>query len=516
MFATHFGPSIVATGPTRISGSCRSWVHTTEGGQVNFDDQALILDEVDPPRCVDYILGVNRADVGLERTTITGSFVADEDHSSRWGIHFKALVNVVSATGLKGFFPAGQSPMVVEKGGKIVYDAFVEDVIYWRPDANGDGADGYEDCVERAFKTPDGALAYLARREPDTGFDPIPTLQAPIGYTYAVGYKLIDIPGVAVARLRGDPDNPSNCKIITTGAKCVETLGTQTTWIVEGFEMSSVPGVAISVLPGNKIKYGNNKFGPCTVAHVSVNYGSYVEDIAPNEITGGAGNHIQISGGEARLTEDTTLTGTPSFTAFASLGEGAKARLTSSYTGSATGKRFDITGGSSLTRGADTLPGDAAGTIDSTSYTDMVLQYGRERDLYVSAATFGLTGTTSKTLLVNVPIPINGLGANGYLDVFVTWGYTNNSNLKSVFIEAGGVNYFAKTYTTGTGFVSHARIRARQATNVQRGGAEVIDALISSSFDNTTTQNISISGQLAVGTDALVAQTIDVRINPRP
>lgn len=133
---------------------------------------------------------------------------------------------------------------------------------------------------------------------------------------------------------------------------------------------SSNQGMAFQVGGAAIIQHKNATFSNCSVCHIWVN-GGQVWGVGPYSITGGAMLHaatqpnsiINFSNGPYSI----TLSGTPAFSiAFAKIYGGSYAIAGVTFSGAATGKKFDISGfGSIYSAGAgvNALPGNIAGTI---------------------------------------------------------------------------------------------------------------------------------------------------------
>jgi hypothetical protein len=111
------------------------------------------------------------------------------------------------------------------------------------------------------------------------------------------------------------------------------------------------------------------RFGTSTGAnHVEINdHGMFTNTVA-TAITGGAARHIYaMNCASARVAAAYTLTGTPAFsTAFVQAKNRSNLNLTgSSFTGSGTGKRYDVTGIAVVATAGLTLPGNVGGTTSN-------------------------------------------------------------------------------------------------------------------------------------------------------
>jgi hypothetical protein len=162
------------------------------------------------------------------------------------------------------------------------------------------------------------------------------------------------------------------------GIITVTNNGTCRAFVVQNLEL--LAGGSTSAIrhlfsgTGGILEWGNVKFsGSTTQAHIRVDVTGYAECIATYEINSGGVNHYQITTGSTlRVVNITgiTVTGTPNFTAeFAGCDNLSTVEVNgSSYSGSATGKRYDVNHNSSINTnggGANFFPGNAAGTTGS-------------------------------------------------------------------------------------------------------------------------------------------------------
>lgn len=134
-----------------------------------------------------------------------------------------------------------------------------------------------------------------------------------------------------------------------------------------------------------------------------------------------------------------------------------------------------------------------------------------------------LTGSTAEATLSTIAIPANAMGANGTLRITVLARCTGTAGNKTLRVKFAGTA-FMETVNGSTilavrnlGLISN-----RNATNSQVGmplgatgyGGSAID-VITSAIDTTSSQNITITGQLANGGDSVaVAQYLIELIVP--
>ena len=119
---------------------------------------------------------------------------------------------------------------------------------------------------------------------------------------------------------------------------------------------------------GGIVLFGNVSFGACAENHIVTGATILIQANANYTISGSAASHISsYDGGHVRVQSVTvTISGTPAFSsAYAVIGRAGTALLNGcTFSGSATGKRYDVTlNGILLTAGGATyLPGNVSGT----------------------------------------------------------------------------------------------------------------------------------------------------------
>jgi hypothetical protein len=131
-----------------------------------------------------------------------------------------------------------------------------------------------------------------------------------------------------------------------------------------------------SVFPGSIVICRSLNFGPCAFNHVDASFQAYLSlnNGDPYTISGGAVRHMQATHNgmiDASAGATITLTGTPAFSqefVGADLG-GVVQAVGNTYSGAATGKRYEITTNANIITGgggANYFPGNVAGTNDGT------------------------------------------------------------------------------------------------------------------------------------------------------
>lgn len=167
----------------------------------------------------------------------------------------------------------------------------------------------------------------------------------------------------------------SSATISTTNANCVSvSAGARVT--VSGFTLQTTTAGYCILCTGGTVSIGANmSYGAAAGAfhaHLAALDGGLISIGASYSITGGAIRHLHADRGStisAGFSLTVTISGTPAFTIFAEAsGESVITTSGNTYSGSATGKRFNVTTNSALNvfSGALTLfPGNVAGTVAS-------------------------------------------------------------------------------------------------------------------------------------------------------
>ena len=138
---------------------------------------------------------------------------------------------------------------------------------------------------------------------------------------------------------------------------------------------------------------------------------------------------------------------------------------------------------------------------------------------YDLTAAVVVTGTTAETTLVTITIPAGLIGSNGKVKLYPLWSTTNNANTKILRVKFPlGAVYTA--YASNTVHVSGlVIIRNLGSESVQRVSSGMLAGLggTTSSIAQTTVNTsaattITITGQLAVGTDTMTLEGLFVEI----
>jgi hypothetical protein len=188
--------------------------------------------------------------------------------------------------------------------------------------------------------------------------------------TYSENLVLPWYAGTVVPILRGNISTPSNV-LINPGSGINIRNNQGRSWSVRGMRLVSASYGILVEEAGSRVTFENFEFGACTIAHMAAFSNGQIVVGSNYSITGGAGRHWYSVGVGSSIVSGSrtiTLTGTPAFgTAFADATRLSTIIATSNtYSGSATGKRYDVTKLSLIDvngAGVNALPGNAAGTV---------------------------------------------------------------------------------------------------------------------------------------------------------
>lgn len=171
--------------------------------------------------------------------------------------------------------------------------------------------------------------------------------------------------------ITGDTTTPTNCVLSSTGYGTVQFAGGSKV-LFQGFQVNSITGSGSAVLMTGKSDVQINKltFPATNRYHFEVLTGSHLTLLGDHAVTGAGACHIYLAT-NAIVTSNSaqtgTITGTPAFSAaFIQADTGAVYLVfNQTWTGSATGKRYDATLNSviyTFGAGATHFPGNVAGT----------------------------------------------------------------------------------------------------------------------------------------------------------
>ena len=141
---------------------------------------------------------------------------------------------------------------------------------------------------------------------------------------------------------------------------------------------------------------------------------------------------------------------------------------------------------------------------------------------YVASA--ALTGTTAETTMATINVPGNLLGPKGVLVLTTLWSATAVGGTKTQRAKFGGTTLWTGTMAANAlgSYLGIVQIANRNATNSQIATPPTITsgygqnnaAIVTTALDTTAVQQITVTGQLAVGTDTLTLEGYSVEFKP--
>ena len=138
---------------------------------------------------------------------------------------------------------------------------------------------------------------------------------------------------------------------------------------------------------------------------------------------------------------------------------------------------------------------------------------------YDLTAAVALTGTTVETTLATITIPAGLIGSKGKVKLYPLWSTTNNANLKTLRVKfpIGAVYTAAASNTVHVGGL--VIIRNLGSESVQRVSSGIlagigtsIGSIASPTVDTSAATTITITGQLAVGTDTMTLEDLFIEV----
>jgi len=247
---------------------------------------------------------------------------------------------------------------------------------YYVDATNGnDSNDGLASGSGRAFKTIQKSYSAICML--DLGGFTV-TVQLADG-TYTTGLKVSVSPVGGNVAYIGNTATPGNVIISTTSSAAI-SVTSPINLALSGLKLqTTTSGDGISAAgAGSNITLGAGmQFGACAGAQINANRNSLVSITSAYTINGGAQYHVRaqqgglVSGGSIAC----TLTGTPAFSAatFSIESTGVFTMFNWTFSGSATGKRYDVSGSGGLNSfGGGTastfFPGNSNGTMSTNGW----------------------------------------------------------------------------------------------------------------------------------------------------
>jgi hypothetical protein len=235
---------------------------------------------------------------------------------------------------------------------------------YVRTDGS-DSNDGLADTAGGAFLTIQKAID-VATTFDNGGFDVV--IQVGAG-TRTASNTLESFVGSGTLTIRGDTATPSNVVINCTGGACFGAVAVLGKYHIEGFKLTQATAFVSCVsVEESVVTLASMDFGASTGIHIFVANNGNVRATGNYSITGGAQAHYYVDGAILQTFSRTiTLTGTPAFSLgfVVTLDTAFSSSYSMTFSGSATGKRYDATTNSVILTGgggANYFPGGTAGT----------------------------------------------------------------------------------------------------------------------------------------------------------
>ncbi len=131
-----------------------------------------------------------------------------------------------------------------------------------------------------------------------------------------------------------------------------------------------------------------------------------------------------------------------------------------------------------------------------------------------------MTGSTSVATLATITIPAGLMGANGKLKIYPLWATTNNANIKTLRLNIGGMlcsTMVSQSIPNNSGLLIIRNTNNEAAQKCSSGLVAGIGtssgSIASTTIDTTAATTITITGQLAVGTDTLTLEDLFVELS---
>ena len=135
-----------------------------------------------------------------------------------------------------------------------------------------------------------------------------------------------------------------------------------------------------------------------------------------------------------------------------------------------------------------------------------------------------LTGSssaaTSVVTLATITIPAGLMGANGKLKIYPLWATTNNANVKTLRAVFGGsicTTMTSQSVPNNSGLViirnTNSESAQKTSSGLVAGIGSSFGSIASTTIDTTAETTITITGQLAVGTDTLTLEDLFVELS---
>ena len=140
--------------------------------------------------------------------------------------------------------------------------------------------------------------------------------------------------------------------------------------------------------------------------------------------------------------------------------------------------------------------------------------------IFSLSAPWVLSGSTSAVTLATITIPAGLMGANGKLKIYPLWATTNNANIKTLRLNIGGMlcsTMVSQIIPNNSGLLIIRNINSESVQKCSSGLVAGIGSstgsIASPTVDTSAATTITITGQLAAGTDTLTLEDLFVELS---
>lgn len=364
------------TGTVTLGSAVTAFLTFAEAGAVNATVYSYVIEDGND---VEFGIGTyTSSGTTFSRDTVTGSKIGGTAGTSKINLSGSAIIAITAlaedivrppssavTVGHLALF-AATNGLLLSSSGFAPREVLTANRTYY---VRTDGSNSYTGLVDSAggaFLTIQKALDVCATID-FNGF----TVTVQVGDGTYTGAIIVPVTvgqaGVGNFILQGNSGTPANVLISVTSADAINCPnGSRIT--IKDFEIrTTTSGFAINC--GGTLAWNNIRFGACAWSQILAQGGGFAYNTGNYAITGGAQRHWHAShGGNVQVSNATvTISGTPAFSdEFALATQGIIRAFTNTYSGSATGKRYEADMNGSIQTfgaGATALPGNVAGTV---------------------------------------------------------------------------------------------------------------------------------------------------------
>lgn len=144
------------------------------------------------------------------------------------------------------------------------------------------------------------------------------------------------------------------------------------------------------------------------------------------------------------------------------------------------------------------------------------------RTLAQSAVAVPHTGDTVEFTFATVTVPANAIGINGRIEIKAEFSHTGSANAKTGRIRFGGTLLVSNAPTAAVTLRLQCAAANRGVANSQRASgfaqtsvATSTEIVATSAIDTTANADITITGQLALGSETITLESYQVILYPK-